>query len=389
MSDVLVKENWRYTSLAGLKKTQWKMRSTELTHDSLLFIDDGDNPPIRLVFVDGIFDESVSQVDRLPGSVSWHVTEQTCQPELVMGITDIAVADQAVKSKAALKLSDQAYCDTLIYIVSIVTEHAASCYVPIELDIQLGQAAMASIHVEMQSFSDESSFVHLANRVHLAQGASLKQSFIQKESSATQQWQQHTVHQAQGSNYKAFHCHVGADLARVDIQHHFDGEHARAEQAGFYFSRAKQQHQFYCQANHHQPNCQSKQHFKGIADDQSHDVFHTKVIVDKQAHGSHAIQSNQNLLLSSQAEVDTQPILEIYNDDVTCSHGASVGNLDKKALFYLRSRGIDLETATAMLTRSFAAELLQYIDDETVLAGVEQCLYEAMGYAMGIESDEL
>ncbi len=378
MNAVMLKDRWKYTKLGALSQQSWKARPDYIESDSLLFVDDGDEAPVRLVFVDGHFDELASQVDLLPSELKWSVADAAMKSTISMGLTDVVVAETSTQCVATLALDDHAYCDRLIYIVSIITEQAAQCYIPIALHINLGEAAHCRVHVDTVSFNDSPSFSHLSTRVELAPCANLQHYMIQKNSQSLMQWQQHEVVQHKSSVYKAFHCHTGAALARLDVAHRFCGEHAYGEHLGFYHSNNQQQHHIYLDVVHEQAFCQSKQHFKGIIDDKAHAVFNTKVTVQKSGHGAQASQSNQNLLLSSQAEIDTKPDLEIYNDDVACSHGASVGNLDPNALFYLQSRGIDQEQARAMLTRSFAAELVHQIDDPMVRQGVEQSLHEVL-----------
>ncbi|MDH3693398.1 MAG: SufD family Fe-S cluster assembly protein, partial [Gammaproteobacteria bacterium] len=137
--------------------------------------------------------------------------------------------------------------------------------------------------------------------------------------------------------------------------------------------------------DHAVANCTSKEYYKGILDGRSRAVFHGRVLVRQDAQQTDAEQNNQNLLLSKNAEVDTKPQLEIYADDVKCSHGATVGQLDNDAVFYLRSRGIAVEQARDLLTYAFANEVLSRIEIEPVRRSLEHTLSERLLHGRSFE----
>ena len=118
---------------------------------------------------------------------------------------------------------------------------------------------------------------------------------------------------------------------------------------------------------HIKPNCGSRQLYKGILKDTSKGVFHGRILVHNEAQKTDAKQTNRNLLLSEKAQVDTKPQLEIYADDVKCTHGATTGQIDNEALYYLRARGINLEDAKLIMIRSFTEELLEFISSNFIL----------------------
>jgi Fe-S cluster assembly protein SufD len=122
------------------------------------------------------------------------------------------------------------------------------------------------------------------------------------------------------------------------------------------------------------PNCASRQNYKGILDGRSRAVFNGRVFVREDARGTDAQQSNKNLLLSREARVDTKPQLEIYNDDVKCSHGATVGQLDEEELFYLLSRGLHVDLARNLLTYGFAEEIVERVKFESIRAQLDEAI---------------
>jgi Fe-S cluster assembly protein SufD len=136
------------------------------------------------------------------------------------------------------------------------------------------------------------------------------------------------------------------------------GAGGRCELNGLYMTAGREHADCHTHIDHHAPSCISREFFKGVLDGRSHAVFNGKIVVHKDAQKTDSAQSNANLILSRHAEVDTKPELEIYADDVKCAHGATVGQLDPKQLFYLRSRGFSEEAARQALTVAFADEVL-------------------------------
>jgi Fe-S cluster assembly protein SufD len=128
------------------------------------------------------------------------------------------------------------------------------------------------------------------------------------------------------------------------------------------------------------PNCQSNELYKGVVDDSSNAVFNGKIFVQPHAQKTNAYQSNKNILLSDHVSVNTKPQLEIFADDVKCSHGCTVGQLDEEGLFYLQSRGIDEKTAKSLLVHAFAVDVLDYIKSEPLRTYVDQLISERLEF---------
>ena len=154
---------------------------------------------------------------------------------------------------------------------------------------------------------------------------------------------------------------LGGKLARCDIDVELDEPGAEVNLNGLYLTNQRQHVDNHTLIEHKQPHTVSNEHYRGIMNGHSRAVFNGKVIVHEQAQKTEAHQSNANLLLSNNAEVDTKPELEIYADDVKCSHGATVGRLDENMLFYLRSRAVDKDKARSLLTYAFADEIIRDI----------------------------
>ena len=165
---------------------------------------------------------------------------------------------------------------------------------------------------------------------------------------------------------------LGGRLTRNDITTVLNGEGVESTLNGLYLADGKGHVDNHTLIEHVRPNCSSHELYKGVLDGASRGVFRGKILVHQEAQKTDAYQSNQNLLLSREADVTSKPQLEIYADDVKCSHGSTTGRLDPEAIFYLRSRGIGLQDAASLLTRAFAAEVLGRIDIEPVRARLDR-----------------
>ena len=180
--------------------------------------------------------------------------------------------------------------------------------------------------------------------------------------------------QERGSRVELASLALGARLARVEISSTLSGESAELEVNGLYLGRGAQHQDHYTTIDHASPRTTSRELFKGILDGRAHGVFHGRVHVRPDAQKIDAAQTNRTLLLSDGAVIDSKPQLEIYADDVKCSHGASVGQPDSDQIFYLRARGLDLERARALLTFAFASEVLGKLPLETLRESLERSL---------------
>ena len=172
------------------------------------------------------------------------------------------------------------------------------------------------------------------------------------------------VKQEKDSNFSSASFTLGTALARNDLQVQLDAPGAYCSLNGLYLTADNQHIDNLISIDHAKPNCTSRLKYKGILDGKSRAVFGGEVVVRRDAQHSDAEQTDKNLVLSQSAEVDSKPSLLIYADDVKCSHGATAGHIDADTLFYLRSRGLDLDTASRMLIQAFAAEIIATVKPE-------------------------
>jgi len=169
------------------------------------------------------------------------------------------------------------------------------------------------------------------------------------------------VHQDHDSNFRSHAISLGGAIARNDIYATLDAEGIECTLNGLFMTTARQLMDHHTTIDHAKPHCNSHEVYKGVLDGKSRGVFSGKIIVRQDAQKTNAKQTNKNLLLSADAMVDTKPQLQIYADDVKCTHGATIGQLDADSIFYLRSRGIGHEDARHLLTCAFASEIIAQI----------------------------
>ena len=219
----------------------------------------------------------------------------------------------------------------------------------------------------IETYSSESaSFTNTAIQIVVEDNARLTHYRVQKESPEAFHYGVSEVALGRDATYNSTNINLGGKLSRHDIELKFTAEGGEAWVDGLYMLNGTQHHDTHSIIDHTVPNCTSHQNYKGVLNDKSRAVFNGKVFVRENAHGTDAQQQNKNLLLSNDARVDTKPQLEIFNDDVKCAHGATVGQLEEEELFYLLTRGLPESLARNLLTYGFAEEVISKIGVESI-----------------------
>jgi Fe-S cluster assembly protein SufD len=225
------------------------------------------------------------------------------------------------------------------------------------------EGSQATIIEEYSGIEDCSYFSNTVTEMIVAAKAKIVHYKIQREGKAAYHIGHLSVQQDYGSQFASHSLSLGGRLVRSDISLRLQEEYAQCLLNGIYMPTEGQHIDHHTTVHHLVPNCQSEQDYKGILSGRSRAVFNGKVIVAKGAQHTQARQQNKNLLLSPQAEIDTKPQLDIFADDVICTHGATVGQLAEEALFYLATRGIDRQEASSYLVHAFADDNLRLVPD--------------------------
>lgn len=228
--------------------------------------------------------------------------------------------------------------------------------------VMLEQGASAKI---LESYTSEAEFETFTNHVSeivVGANAFLKYYKLQNQQKSTYMVDNTYIAQHRDSNVEAFTVTLEGKIIRNNLNFILEGENAEAHMYGLYVAHEKTHIDNHTSVDHKVPNCFSNEIYKGILDDHSKGVFNGKIFVRQDAQKTNAFQSNKNILLSDTATINTKPQLEIWADDVSCSHGCTTGQLDEEQLFYLRSRGIGKSKATAMLLHAFVNDVLDKIE---------------------------
>ena len=301
----------------------------------------------------------------------------TIEPGPAKPLTDESIRELIENfdhSKNGFRALNLAFAD--VSVVRIPKE--TSVAEPIELSFEAGAGTAAFPHVIVIAESGSKativetyaspgkSFTNAAVQVVVEDNAHLTHYRVQKESGEAFHVGATDVSVGRGSYYNSTNINIGGALSRHDINLKFTAEGGEAYVDGLYMLNGSQHADTHSVIDHLVPNCTSNQNYKGVLNDKSRAVFNGIVFVRENAHGTDAQQSNKNLLLSNDARVDTKPQLEIFNDDVKCSHGATVGQLEEEELFYLLTRGLPESLARNLLTYGFAEEIINKIDIEEI-----------------------
>jgi len=225
---------------------------------------------------------------------------------------------------------------------------------------------------------NEAGFTNAVTEVAAEDGAVIEHTKLQAESAGALHVGLLRVRHGTSSNFTSYNIALGAALARNEIVAELAGDGAEATLNGLYVTTGSQHVDNHTTLEHVRPHTTSREVYKGVLDGKSQGVFHGRIVVRPEAQKTDAIQRNKNLLLSADAVVNTKPQLEIYADDVKCTHGATVGQVDHDAVFYLRSRGIGLEEARSLLTYAFTNDVIEAMRAENVRSKLGVALFAAL-----------
>ncbi|MGD1890096.1 MAG: Fe-S cluster assembly protein SufD, partial [Cyclobacteriaceae bacterium] len=218
------------------------------------------------------------------------------------------------------------------------------------------------------------SYQNVVSEIWVQPNASVHYTKLQPESAQAYHTGTTEVYQARDSRFTAVPVSLQGTMLRNNLNIVLDDENCESHMYGLYMLDEKSHVDNHTAVDHRKPNSFSNELYKGIMDDNSKGVFNGKIYVRQDAQKTNAFQSNANILLTDDASIDTKPQLEIWADDVKCSHGATTGQIDEEQLFYLRTRGMSKEQATAILLRAFAGDVLENIELDFIRQQIEQVI---------------
>ncbi len=387
-------EDWRYTNVAPIAKLEFKVADpvvvngaeTKILEESIF----AEMPGHRLVFVNGYFCAKLSSIKPVSGGVrienlATAIATNSALIEKHLGKyaqtagNAFAALNQAFFTDGAFIFVPQgqevAETVELIYISS--AKQNGEVILPRNLIIAEANTKLTVV----ESYLSTANVAYFTNAVtEIVAGDNAVVEHVKLQDEALNAFH---VAAIAGEFGRASHTRVhsfalGARLSRNNIRVKLAGEGLESVLNGLYLTRGEQLADHHMIVEHAEPHCASHEYFNGILDDKSKGVFHGRILVREIAQKTDAKQTNKNLLLSDDATADTKPQLEIYADDVKCTHGATIGQLNDESIFYLRSRGLGTDTARRMLIHAFAGEIIERIQSETVRTTIDKLVWDRL-----------
>ena len=387
-------EEWRFTPVAPIAQTPWRSAfgSVAVSPKQLDPFVFGHPEWTTLVFINGVFSEALSSVGILApglrvGNLSEAVNADGAVIEAHLGrhastvsSPFTALSTAFIREGGFVHVPANTDVTRPVHLVFVTTDEAATSVTHPRNLIVVEAGARASVIESYVTLTPAGTYwTNAVTEVVVGANSWLEHTRIQRESERAYHIGSTHVDQYRDSHYRSFSMAMGGALARHNLHVRLNGENVEALMYGLYLTRGEQLVDNHTAIYHDQPNCRSWEVYKGVLDGRSRAVFNGKVFVKPEAQKTDAKQTNRNLLLSDTAKVNTKPQLEIFADDVKCTHGATVGRLDDVALFYARSRGVPAAEAQRLLTYAFAAEVIEEVALEPVRKELERLVRERLG----------
>lgn len=375
-------EEWRFTNLSPMLRTSFKLAQesgVQLSSAELKKLIIPDLTCSQIVFVNGRYSPELSSTRSLPEGVkvlslaqAFETDEELLEQHLAQYVN---YQNDAFSALNAAFMED----GVLIYIPKgiVLKEPIHVLYVSVATETPLishphnliiaDDDSQAFIVEDYVSLNDNDVYLsNVVTEIVAGENTVLSHYLIERESKKAFNISTLRVQQSRSSNFASHSVLIGGSLVRNNVHPVMVGEGCDCLVNGLFMATGRQHMDNYMKVEHASPHCDSRQFYNGILDGRSHGVFSGRIVVHKGAQKTDAKQTNRNLVLSERAQIDTKPQLEIYADDVKCTHGATIGQLDQEAIFYLRSRGIDEELARTFLLVAFANESLDRMKIEPV-----------------------
>ncbi|HKJ71967.1 MAG TPA: Fe-S cluster assembly protein SufD [Gammaproteobacteria bacterium] len=393
-------EEWKYTSLKPIEKRAFALPEAGdhgvTAADVAPFVFE-EPAAHRLVFVDGAYRPDLSQAAELPAGVTAmplsealaegsetlsHHLGRYADPE---GTPFVALNTALMSDGVFLHVPAGVSMAAPVHLLFMASTEADERLMSYRNVLVAEEGASATV---LESYVGLGEGAYLTNAVTEAvapAGADLTVYKLQEEAETAYHIAAFEAYQGGASQVAHHNISLGARLARNDVGDALDAEGAHVTLNGLYLGDGRQHVDNHTRIDHLQANATSSEYYKGILDGRARGVFNGKVVVQPQAQGTDSDQQNRNLLLSRNAEVDPKPELEIFADDVSCTHGATIGQLDDNALFFLQTRGMSFAEARSLLIFGFANEIIERIAVEPVRARLEERLLHRLPHTEAME----
>ena len=392
-------ESWKYTSLKSIIQKNYSLssksdKSVELRDVKKYFLNDLDS--FKIVFVDGIYSPFLSKTthDGMDICVlSAALSKDKYKSTLKKYFNQIVPKDESLASLNTSYTKEGAYIyipkgvcpEDPVQIMHISTGNQESIWLQPRNLIIADNNSKVEIIERHQSLRDHSVVTNSLTEIYAEKNAFIDYYKIQNDLNTATLIDNTFISQQRDSNVSVHTFSFGGKLTRNNLNFYQKGENIQSTLKGITILESNQHVDHNTLVNHEQPNCESHQDYKGIFSGRSTCVFNGKIVVDKIAQKTNAFQQNNNLIVDDKATVNTKPQLEIFADDVKCSHGCTIGQLDQDALFYLRARGIPKKEAKALLTFAFANNVLESVNINSVKSRIKKIIADKLGVDLGFD----
>ena len=392
-------ESWKYTSLKSIIQKNYSLssksdKSVELRDVKKYFLNDLDS--FKIVFVDGIYSPFLSKTthDGMDICVlSAALSKDKYKSTLKKYFNQIVPKDESLASLNTSYTKEGAYIyipkgvcpEDPVQIMHISTGNQESIWLQPRNLIIADKNSKVEIIERHQSLKDHSVVTNSLTEIYAEKNAFIDYYKIQNDLNTATLIDNTFISQQRDSNVSVHTFSFGGKLTRNNLNFYQKGENIQSTLKGITILESNQHVDHNTLVNHEQPNCESHQDYKGIFSDRSVGVFNGKIMVKKTAQKTNAFQQNNNILIDNNSKVNTKPQLEIFADDVKCSHGCTIGQLDEEALFYLRSRGIPKKEAKALMTYAFANNVLETVQLPSLKKRINGQIAKKLGVNLGFE----
>ena len=353
-------EQWQYTALDSWKKIlfDYSQGGGGNLQDLASFLPSFAS--FKLIFVDGVLNQKLSDnLTNLPKGCKVVIDDKN--PRLPSSQEPfINLFTLTCKQTIVIEVDAKAMLELPLHLVQVTTQQSIEAT---GLAINVGESAQCKIVQQLVSLNGQAKFHNGYAAINIAKNALCEQFVVQNLNKNSFYFNNQVINQAEKSTFKSHYINLGSAVARHENIVIFAGEYCEAYQSSVVLGNETQVADSRTVTNHNLPNCESYQLHKFVLDDYARGVFNGMIYVAPDAQKTNGNMDNRNLLLSNNAKMDTKPQLEIYADDVLCSHGCTSGQIDKNQLFYCQSRGIRKADARALITRAFVLEPLDSINN--------------------------
>ena len=390
-------EAWKYTSLAKLLKKDYSIfpkqeTSIELKEVKKYFLYEIDS--YKVVFIDGVYSPFLSDTTHEGIDVcllSAALDKPKYKKVIEKYFNQVAKKDESLtalntsfaREGAYIYIPKSVVAEKPIQIIHFSTGKQGDFMLQPRSLIVAEENAQVQIIERHQSLASHAVLTNAVTEIFAEKNAMIDYYKIQNDRDDASLIDNTYIAQQQASNVKVHTFSFGGQLTRNNLNFYQEGERIDSTMKGITIIKDQQHVDHYTLVNHAQPNCESHQDYKGIYADKAVGVFNGKIYVDQIAQKTNAFQQNNNILLDDKATINTKPQLEIFADDVKCSHGCTIGQLDEDALFYLRSRGIPKKEAKGLLTYAFANNVLESVAIPALKTRINKLIANKLGVDLG------